>query len=191
MRKALLILVSAIVLIAGIATMEIGERALTAGVFSLLLLVVVFLYRRFRRAADEVPWIFQGAAAIGVALGALTMISGVAHSAAVTAVAFGEGEWAPLTILRFTTGAMLMYSGAMSVAVHRAIRAGRRWAVGVGAATSLLFWFYLMLLFPLPGTGGTVPPMLGLWSAYLLWLGAAVLATMPRDATSVRPSQQA
>ena len=122
MRKALMILLSAIVLIASIAKMEIGERTLTAGVFSILLLVVVVLYRRFRRSAVEVPWVFQAAAAIGVTLGVLTMISGVVHSAAVTAVAFSEREWAPLTILRFTTGAMLMYSGAMNMAVHRAIR---------------------------------------------------------------------
>ncbi|MEK6325892.1 MAG: hypothetical protein AABN33_30005, partial [Acidobacteriota bacterium] len=123
MRKALMILLSAIVLIASIAKMEVGERTVTAGVFSILLLVVVVLYRRFRRSAAEVPWVFQAAAAIGVSLGVLTMISGVVHSAAVTAVAFSEREWAPLTIQRFTTGAMLMYSGAMNMAVHRAIRA--------------------------------------------------------------------
>jgi len=191
MRKAMMILLSAIVLISGIAMMEVGERTLTAGVFSILLVIVVFLYRRFRRSAAEVPWVLQATAAIGVSLGVLTMISGVVHSAAVTTVAFSEREWAPLTILRFTTGAMLIYSGAMSIAVYRAIRAGRRWAVGVGAATGLLFWLYLMLLLPLPGTGGTVPPMLGLWSAYLFWLGAAVLATMRRDATQLRVGQQA
>lgn len=190
MRKALMILLSAIVLISGIAMMEIGERTLTAGGFSILLLIVVFLYRRFRRSADEVPWVFQAAAAIGVTLGVLTVISGVLHSAAVTAVAFSEREWAPLTILRFTTGAMLMYSGVMSIAVYRAIRAGRRWPVGVSAATSLLFWLYLMLLLPLPGTRGTVPPMLGLWSAYLFWLSAAVF-TVLRDAAEVRVGQQA
>ena len=191
MRKVMMILLSAFVMILGIAMMEVGERTLTAGVFSILLLVVVFLYRRFRRSADEVPWVVQVAAAIGVTLGVLTMISGVVHSAAVTAVAFSEREWAPLTILRFTTGAMLMYSGAMSIAMYRAIRAGRRWAVGVAAATSLLFWLYLMLLLPLPGTGGTVPPMLGLWSAYLFWLGAAVLAIVPRHAAEVRVGQPA
>ena len=173
MGKGLMILLSAITLIAGLAGMEIGQRALTAGAFSMLSLAVVFLYRRFSRSTDDVPSVFRAAAAIGVVLGVLTIISGAAHSAAVTALAFSEGEWAPLTILRFTTGVMLIYAGAMSVAVHRAIRAGRPWAVGVGAATSLLFWTYLMLLLPLPGTGGTVPPMLGLWSAYLLWLGAA------------------
>lgn len=176
MGRGLMILLSAITLIAGLAGMEIGERALTAGAFSMLSLAVVFLYRRFSRSTDDVPPVFRAAAAIGVVLGVLTIISGAAHSAAVTAVAFGEGEWAPLTILRLTTGVMLIYAGAMSVAMHRAIRAGRRWAVGVGAAASLLFWTYLMLLLPLPGTGGTVPPMLGLWSAYLLWLGAAALA---------------
>ena len=180
MRKAVMILLSAVLLLSGMALMEIGERTLTAAVFAILLLVVVFLYRRFRRSADEVPWIFKAAAAISVTLGALTLISGVAHSAAVTVVAFGEREWMPLTVLRFTTGAMLMYSGVMSIAVHHGIRAGRPWAVRVGAGTSLLFWLYLMLMLPLPGTGGTVPPMLGLWSAHLFWLGAAVLATAPR-----------
>ena len=190
MRKAMMIVLSGILLSSGIAMMEIGERTLTAGVFAILLLVVVFLYRRFRRSADEVPWVFQAAAAIGVTLGVLTTISGVVHSTAVTAVAFREHEWSPLTILRFTTGAMLMYSGAVNVAAYRAIRAGQRWALRVGAATSLLFWVYLMLLFPLPGTAGTVPPMLGLWSTYLFWLGAAVLATVPRDAAHLRVGLQ-
>ena len=191
MGKGLMILLSAITLIAGLAGMEIGERALAAGAFSMLSLAVVVLYRRFSRSTDDVPSVFRAAAAIGVVLGVLTIISGAAHLAAVTALAFSEGEWAPLTILRFTTGVMLIYAGAMSVAVHRAIRAGRPWAVGVGAATSLLFWTYLMLLLPLPGTGGTVPPMLGLWSAYLLWLGAAALATMTRAASHGRLGQHA
>ena len=100
-------------------------------------------------------------------------------------MALSEREWAPLTILRFTTGAMLVYAGAMSIAVYPAMRAGQQWAVRVGAATSLLFWLYLMLLFPLPGTGGTVPPMLALWSAYLFWLSAAVLAPVPASAVRV------
>lgn len=186
MHKVMMILLSTFVMILGIAMMEVGERTLTAGVFSILLVIVVFLYRRFRRSADEVSWVLQVAAAISVTLGVLTMVSGVVHSAAVTAVAFSEGEWAPLTILRFTTGAMLMYSGAMSIAMYRPIRAGRLWAVGVAAATSLLFWLYLMLLLPLPGTGGTVPPMLELWSAYLFWLAAAVLAIVLRHPADIR-----
>ena len=191
MRKAMMIVLSGILLASGIAMMEIGERTLTAGVFAIMLLIVVFLYRRFRQSADAVPWVFQAAAAIGVTLGVLTMISGVVHSTAVTALAFKEHEWSPLTILRFTTGAMLIYSGAMSAAVYRAIRSGQRWALRVGVATSLLLWLYLMFLLPLPGTAGTVPPMLGLWSTYLFWLGAAVLATAPRDAADLRVGQQA
>lgn len=191
MRKPLMILVSVAVLIASIAKMDAGDRTLTAGTFAILILVIVVLYRQFRRSAAQVPWVFQAAAAIAASLGILTMISGVGHSTAVTAVALSEREWAPLTVLRFTTGLMLIYSGAMSVAVHRAIRAGRPWGVGVGAATCLFFWSYLMFLLPLPGTGGTVPPMLGLWSAYLFWLGAAVLAAMRRDAIQLRVGQQA
>ena len=191
MRKTMMIVSSGILLSSGIALMEMGERTLTAGVLAIGLLVVVFLYRRFMRSAAEVPWVFQAAAAIGVTLGVLTMISGVVHSTAVTAVAFREHVWSPLTILRFTTGALLIYAGATSVAVYRAIKAGQRWALKVGAATSLLLWLYLMLLLPLPGTAGTVPPMLGLWSTYLFWLGAAVLATMPRDATNRRLGHQA
>jgi hypothetical protein len=33
--------------------------------------------------------------------------------------------------------------------------------------------------------------MLGLWSAYLVWLGAAVVATMRRDATELPLGQHA
>lgn len=188
MRKGPMILLSSLLFGAGIAGMEIGERALTVGVCSILFLVVTLLYRRFKRSADGLPWVFQAAAAIAVALGVLTLASGIGHSAAVAGVALGEREWSPLTALRFTTGAMLMYSGAMSVAVHRAIRKGRRWAVGVGMATSLLFCSYLIVLLPLPGTGGTVPPMLGLWSVYLLWLGACVTAPIRYAASARQPS---
>ncbi len=180
MRKALITVLSIMLFLASIA--KIGERTLTAAIFSILLVVVVFLYRRFRRSAAEVPWACQAAAAIAVTLGVATVISGVGHSVAVASLALSEREYGPLQILRFTTGAMLVYSGAMNMAVYRAIRAGRRWAVAVGAATGLLFWLYLLFLFPLPGTGGTVRPMLGLWSVYLLWLGVAALASKRGDA---------
>ncbi len=190
MRKGAMILLSAVLMVASIALMDVGERTLTAGAFTVMSLFVVLLHRRFGRSASHGPWIFHAAAAIGATLGVVTLLSGAVHSAAVTAVALDESEWAALTILRFTTGAMLMYAGAMSVALHRAIRSGRRWALGVCTATSLLFWSHLMLLFPLPGTRGTVPPMLGLWSAYLIWLGAAFLATVPRGGALVDLGQQ-
>jgi hypothetical protein len=38
-----------------------------------------------------------------------------------------------------------------------------------------------ILVMPLPGTGGTVPPMLGLWSIYLPSLGAAAEALKLQD----------
>jgi len=186
MQKKLLLLLTAVPLIGGIAAMEVGERTIAATAYAILVVAVGFLYRRFRRSAAEVPWIFQATAAIALPVGLITMISGMLHSSAVTAVAFREDQWVPLTILRFTTGMLLMYSGIVSVALYRALRAGKHWAAAVSASTTLLFWSYLMFLFPLPGTGGTVPPMLGLWSAFLLWNGATVLTILSRTAAPQR-----
>jgi len=45
----------------------------------------------------------------------------------------------------------------------------------------VLLWLYLVFTLPLPGTGGTVPTMLGMWSIYLLSLAAAVVALKLRD----------
>ena len=56
-------------------------------VLSIWLLVIVFLYRRFRRAADDVPWACQAAAAIALSLGVGTMIAGVGHSVVVASLA--------------------------------------------------------------------------------------------------------
>ena len=54
MRQAMMILLSALALLSGVAMMEIGERTLTTGVFAILLQVVVWLYRRFSRSPDDV-----------------------------------------------------------------------------------------------------------------------------------------
>lgn len=160
-------------------------RLLTAASISTLLIVLVFLYRRLRRSAAETPYAYHAAAALALGLGIPTVISGVGHSVAVTSLALsGAQEYGPLMILRFTTGAMLFYSGAMNIALYQAIRAGRRWAIAMGSATGLLFVLYLLFLLPLPGTGGTVPPMLGLWSVYLPVLGAAALASRRRGGAS-------
>jgi hypothetical protein len=191
MRKGLLVVASAMLAIAGIALMEMGERPIAAGAFALMAAIVLLLYRRLRRASSEVPWILHVAAAVGVTVGTITLLSGLVHVAAVTAVAVREGVWIPLTILRLTTGALLVFAGTMSIAMYRPMREGRRWATGVGAATSLLFCFYLILLFFLPGTRGTVPPMLGLWSAYLVWLAAAVVASVPGRPTTIHAPRTA
>jgi hypothetical protein len=189
MQKLVLVMTSAMVAGAGIILMEAGERAIAAGAVAVLSAISLMLYRRFRRVAHGVSWIIHASAAIAVTLGTITLLSGVVHEVAVTAVALTEGVWIPLTILRLTTGAMLVFAGAMSIAMHRPMRDGRRWSIGVGLATSVLFWFYLMLLFPLPGTRGTVPPMLGLWSAYLVWLGAAVVTSLPRRLPAMPPQR--
>ena len=145
--------------------------------FSILLLVVVVIYRRFRRAEDDVPRACQAAAATALTLGVVTALAGVGHSVAVGSLALSEGEYGDLQVLRFTTGAMLVYSGAMNAALHRGIRVGQPSAIAVSAATAVLFCLYLAFHYPLPGNGGTVPPMLGLWTLYLLWLGAAAVAS--------------
>lgn len=150
-------------------------RALSGATFSMAALVIVVIFRRFTRAVPDVPWTCQVAAALAVTLGVTNVTTGVAHSLAVVSLALKEPEFGRVQIMRLTMGAMLLYSGAMNIAMHRAIRAGRRWAVAVGAATALLFWLYLLVLLPLPGTTGAFR-MLGPWTVYLLWLGAAAIA---------------
>ena len=166
-------------------------RALSAAAFSAALLPIVFLSRRFTRRFPSEPWACHIAAAIAVTFGVSNVITGVAHSVAVASLALREPEYGPLQILRFTTGAMLLYSGAMSLALYRGIRAGRRSTIGVSAAAGLLFWVYLVFTFPLPGTGGTVPRELVLLTHYLFWLGAAAFASQRADRSalaSVRPA---
>jgi hypothetical protein len=156
-------------------------RVLTYASVSALLLLVVLVYRRFKPSSLDVPYACHAASVLALSLGIPTILSGLVHSAAVASLALNGAEpYGPLTILRFTTGAMLFYSGAMSIALYRAIRVGRAWAIGISMATCLFFCLYLLFLFPLPGTGGTVPPMLGLWSVYLPVLVAAALSTGPR-----------
>lgn len=146
---------------------------LAASVLSAALLVVLLLYRRFRRLGDAVSPAFAAVAAIAVTLGALTAIGGIGHTAAVVSAAL-KREYGPSVILLFTTGAMLLYCGGMNMAIHPAIRVGRSWAVGVSAATGVLFCFYLVLLLPLR-SGSSPRIFLGLWTLYLVGLAAASL----------------
>ena len=157
--------------------MAAPEIALSVFVLSIVLLVVVFLYRRFRRAAADVPWTCQAAAAIALSLGALTAITGVGHSMAVASVALSERVYGNLQVLWFTTGAMLVYTGAMNAALHRAIKVGQRSAIAVSIATTSLFLLYMLFHLPMLGNEETVRPMLGLWSLYLPWVVAAAVST--------------
>src|SRR6266508_4406485 len=113
MRKTAMIALSVMILLASTARMGGDERNLTVAVFVIGLLLVVLLYRRFKRSAAEAPDAYSAAAAIALTLGIVTAIGGVGHSVAVTSVALSDRAYGPLTILRFTTGAMLLYSGVM------------------------------------------------------------------------------
>ena len=154
-----------------------GDLQIAIPVLSLLVLANGWLFRRFRRAAAHVSWTYHVAAAIAVSLGALTAVAGIGHSVAVTSLALSEPEYGLLQALRLTTGAMLIYAGAMSAALHRGIKVGRHLAIAVAAATASLFVLYLLLVLPVGG-GDTVPPMLALWSLYLLSLVMAAIAAM-------------
>jgi len=146
---------------------------LTAASFAIFSWMMVVLYRRSRRAAPAVPPACHVAAAIALVIGAGAVVGGAGHSAAVASLTLRESLYGPLQILRLTTGALLLFSGGMTLAMCPGIRAGRGGSVGVGAATCLLFWVYLLVTLPLPGTGGTVPPWFVLWSVYLVSLAAA------------------
>jgi len=154
-------------------TFHVDVRFLAAVSLLIFLLIMAILYRRSRRSAPDVPAACHVAVAIALVVGAYALIGGVGHSVAVASLTLREPQYGPLQILRLTTGALLLFSGAMTLAMYPGIKAGRRSAVAVGAATALLFWLYLLFMLPLPGTGGQVPTMLAMWSVYLLSLGAA------------------
>ncbi|HEU4748597.1 MAG TPA: hypothetical protein VFS56_08865 [Gemmatimonadaceae bacterium] len=163
-----------------------GDLQIALPVLSAWLLVAVLLYRSFRRGAAGVSWVFHVAAVIAITLGAVTATAGLGHSIAVVSLTMREPEYGPLQILRLTTGAMLVYAGAMSAALYRGIKVGQRSAIGVGAATASLLVVYLLLLLPAGGRE-TVPPMLGLWTIYLLSLGTAGIAAMRGAGGAHRP----
>ena len=127
------------------------------------------------------PWTCHVAAAIALVFGVITTIGGVGHSVNVAYLAWNEPEYGPLQILRFTTGAMLIYTGATNVVMYRGIKVGRRSAIAVSAAMTSLFLLYLCFTLPLPGTGGTVPPMLVMWGIFFCWLAAAAVASQMRS----------
>jgi hypothetical protein len=180
-------------------TFDVDVLILTAISLVLFLLFIVLFYKRLRRFAPEVPPACHVAAAIALLVGADALIGGVGHSFAVASLVLREPEYGPLQILRLTTGAILLFSGAMTLAMYPGIKAGRSSAVRLGSVSALLLWLLLLFTLPLPGTGGTVPPRLGLWSVYLLSLGAAAASlairkskenrsALPPTTATVRPA---
>jgi len=158
---------------------DVNVIVLTAASFAIFLGMMIVLYKRSRRSAPSVPAACHVAAAIALVVGAGAVVGGAGHSAAVASLTWHESIYGPLQILRLTTGVLLLFSGGMTLAMCTGIKAGRGWSVGVGAATGFLFWLYLLITLPLPGTGGTVPPWFVMWSVYLLSLAAAAASLAP------------
>jgi hypothetical protein len=185
LKELMTVLGTAVLLVSTMSVLAIDfgvdVRILTAVALSTLLLIIVLLYRRLRRSAPEVPTACHAAAAIALLVGAFTLIAGVGHSVDVASLTLREAEYGPLQILRLTTGAILVFAGAMTITMYPGIKAGRSWSVGASAAAGVLIWLHLLFVMPLPGTGGTVPPLFGLWSICLLSLGAAAVALNLRD----------
>lgn len=161
------------------------ELGVAIPVLALYGLANVWLFRRFRRADAHVSFAYHVAAAIALTLGTLTALAGIGHSAAVVSLAAGEPEYGPIQALRLTTGAMLIYSGAVGIALFRAIKVGQHSAVALATASASLFVLYLVVLLPVGGRD-TVPPMLALWSIYLLSLLMASVAVIRARAWRVR-----
>jgi hypothetical protein len=145
-------------------------------VMPLVIALIPVIVRRVKRTRSD-DYACHVAAAMAVAFGVTGLVTGVAHSAAVASLALGEPEYGPLQMLRFTTGELMLYVGAMNLALCRTIWAGRGWAIAAALWSNLLFLLHLGVVFSLPGTGGTVPVALGIWGVYFLWLGAAGFAS--------------
>ena len=152
-------------------------------------LMGAFLYRRFKRSAPDVPSACHVAAAFARIAGSIVFIAGLGHSLAVASLARRLNEYGPLQVLWFTTGALIVYTGAMNAVMSGGIKAGRASAIGIATAASLLFVVHLLFVDPLPGSGTTVFSMLTIMSVYLLSLIAAGIAVFrSRKACLVRPA---
>ena len=176
MRNVLIAVLAIVGLVMLTGGGEWWVQALSAAFGTLVLLTVMLLYRRLSRTSPDGSWTCHVAAALAVTIGAGNVITGAAHSFAVASLALREPGYGPLQILRFTTGALLLYSGAMNIATYRGIADGRGWAIGVSVSSGLLFWLYLVFTLPLPRSGGSVSRALVVWTLGLGWLCAAAVA---------------
>lgn len=122
-----------------------SETLLTIGVLSLWVLVLGFLYRRFRRSGTEAPYALL--AALAIALGLLLAVPGLLHTIAVAGGALKSHKPYDLRLVwLLTLGLMLLHTGLVNVVLSRWIRRAERWALGMAATvTALLLGFFLVL----------------------------------------------
>jgi hypothetical protein len=146
--------------------------------------MAVLLTRHFHRSAPEIPWACHLAAATALFLGASTLIGGLGHSMAVASLASRAPEYGPLQVMWFTTGALLVYTGATNAVLYRAIKAGGRAAIAFAGGSTVLFVAYMLFLNPIRGSSSSPPVAIAAWSVHLLVLAAAGLSTLRREATA-------
>lgn len=159
------------------------ENVLTAGVPAAAVLLLLFLYRRFRRRAVERSYALLAAAAI--VFGLLAAIPGLIHTIAVVGSTVKNDK--PYN-LRFawlvTIGLILMQTGTVNVVLSRWVKSYHRWAVAMAAVSTGLLLVFLMALHPADSQG----ILIGLYGAYLVLL----LAHLNRPApASTQPSAAA
>lgn len=123
------------------------ETVIETVVMTAWLVVLVVLYRRFRRQAVE-P-LHAGLAAAAFALGLLSAIPGLLHTVAVAGSAVNNDKPYDLRLAwLITVGLILMYTGSVNVLLSGRIKRYERWAMVMSASSTALLVAFLAVLHP-------------------------------------------
>ncbi|MGH7468857.1 MAG: hypothetical protein ACRENP_12945 [Longimicrobiales bacterium] len=123
------------------------DTLLTIASLSLWVLMLGFLYRRFKKSGTEGSYALL--AAIAITLGLLLAIPGLLHTMAVVGSALRNNKAYDLRLVwLITLGLLLMHAGLVNVVLSRWIRRAERWAVGMAAAVTALLLAFLLVLHP-------------------------------------------
>lgn len=123
------------------------ETVITTVVMTTWLIVLVALYRRFRRQAAAPLAAGLGAAAM--ALGLLSAIPGLLHTAAVAGSAVNHHKPYDLRLAwLLTIGVILTYAGSANVLLSGRIKRSERSAAAMSASSTALLVAFLAVLHP-------------------------------------------
>ncbi len=117
--------------------MEISDLA----VLATLLLVIVVLYRRFRR----VP--FKLLSWVAVAAGGSMVLGGVGHLVFIIAVMVDRQlplDYRQISLI--ATGGILLFPGFLNIGLSKWIRQGMGWAMAMSAYATIALCIYAVLL---------------------------------------------